>query len=1431
MKKILGLDVGTNSIGWAVISLNQFGQEGAILGLGSRIIPMDGDAMQKFESGATVSKTADRRMARMARRLKQRFRLRRTRLITALKTLGWMPDGFPVLFREAKSFSMRQYLPFDASIIAEAQEAFGSKSISEDWIVYYLRTKALEHPIPLSGLVRILYMMNQRRGFRSSRKDEKDEEQDEIKYPLFEKWVQILTVSEITEVSEEKGIKTLNVTAGDITGQIKRRAIPDWVGQEMELEVTRKTTKAGEVTYTFAMPDPTDWEKKKTALEKSILKSGHHPGEYFFHHLISDPNYRIRQNIIDRSLYEREFEAIWKKQATFHPELADTSKLPAIADLLYKNNAAKQKELCANDLYYLFSRDIIYYQRPLRSQKHSVGHCSLEKKGNGYGIKVAPKSSPEFQEFRIWQTIHNLKALELSAETEGKPLLDVDATEQHLTDEKKALLFALFDSRESVSHHAILKELGLNTSGYRLNYPSDRDFQGNETKAVFRKVFKKHAFDAGNALLDNADTFYRLWHILYSLNSRKEIASALSNPKHAFGLPEAVIAHLSKLPDLPKQYAAFSSKAIRKMLPLMRCGQYFNWDNIPVSVKTRIDHIVTGEYALGISDDARDKIASFNLRENADFKGLSVPKASYVAYNRHSERENSGKYEAPDDINVPLLIPNNSLRNPVVEQVIKECLSLVKDVWAQYGQPAEIHIELARELKKTAEEREKADKKNRENEADRKRIRAILRELQNANPNSPADIERIRLWENTGNETARSTAVRFSKEPTRSEIERYKLWGEQNHISPYTGKVIPLSKLFTPEYEVEHIIPRSRFFDDSFLNKTICETCVNDFKGNRTARQLIETDGGRTITHKGHTFTLMDTMAYYAHCQQTFQGGKYRNLMREDIPNDFIQRQINDTRYITRKLAELLYPVAREKEGIVFTIGQITSELKDKWGLNRVWKEILLPRFERLEQITGEPLIQLDTAHNNIHFKTDYKRIDHRHHALDALIIACTTRQHIQYLNSLNATDEAGKYRYLVKSRYSDFVLPWESFTKEAREKLQQVIVSHKNRNRLLSKAVNRYSKWVQTPEGTWKKQLVKQEKGPLTAIRKSMFKEPLGKITLREYKDVTLKQAVDTQLKALQGTTRDQVSQVADASLRKQLNELLKNCAYNLKEAEKHLKKYPLLDGDGKALSKIRVTVFNNYAAKRVTLDSSFTADKIGKIPYAKNSWLANLLLQHLEEYQGDPNLAFKGEALDLLNRKAGKPIHKVTIYEEIGKKIDLHGKLLEGDKGTNLFFVIYENTSTGQRVLTKKSTVPLMEAIERLANKWPVAEALEGHRPIILSPNDLVYVPEIGEDVSNITWENLTKIQQRIYKVVSFTKQECHFVPHHIARPLDDKNRELGSNNKSERAWDGQMIKNTCIKIKVDRLGNIIEANGRKVIHHQEINPSHQPETTPEP
>ncbi|MCX6318615.1 MAG: hypothetical protein NTW29_15080 [Bacteroidetes bacterium] len=1435
MKKILGLDIGTNSIGWAMVELEDFGSKGSILGLGSRIVPMDGDAMQKFESGNTVSKNADRRQARMSRRIKERFKLRRSRLTKSFKILGWIPESFPENFEqfnqgpEAKKFNMGDYLPFDAATVQEAKAALNADNIPEDWIVYYLRKKALSHKISIAELVRIIYMMNQRRGFKSSRKDLKaaENDTDEIKYPVFEKWVQIISVKDIKVLEEEKGLKLLEVSGSGITGHIRRRIVPDWLGKETELEITRKTTKSGEVTITFNTPDPSDWEKKKSALDKNIDESGLHPGDYFFSKICENKNYRIRQQIIDRHRYRSEFEAIWRTQEKFHPELQKQQGLKKIATTLYQHNIEKQKELCANDLFHLFANDIIYYQRPLKSQKSSISFCPLEyklnSKGEKFGIRVAPKSSPDFQEFRIWQTIHNLKVLKLEDQSAGRPGIELDESAELLPPEAKARLYTLFDSRATVSHSAILKELGLSAKEYRLNYNADRDFLGNETKATLRKVFRKSEYEEGEKLLQDPQRFYLLWHILYSLTTAEAIENALRNKANHFSLPETLVKHLSKMPEFPGQYAAYSSKAIRKFLSLMRCGHWFDEAAISPDVRQRMDKLLTGEFDESIPDDIRNRFASQKLDALHKMQGLPVWLAAYLIYGRHSERENTAKYTSPEELNIAQLIPNNSLRNPVVEQVLKESMAVVKDIWARFGQPNEIHIELARDLKKTKDERERTDKKNRENETERKRIRAILRELKNANPDSPADIEKIRLWEETGNEDARKTAIRFSKEPTSAEIERYRLWGEQNHISPYTGVVIPLHKLFSPEYEVEHIIPRSRFFDDSFGNKTICEAAVNDFKGNRTARQMIETNGGKEITHKQKKFRLLSPAEYADHCKRTFRHGKYLTLMREEIPADFINRQINDTRYITRKLADLLYPVASGNEntkesGIVFTIGQITSELKDKWGLNRVWKELLLPRFERLEKITGETLIQQDGT-NNIHFKKDYKRVDHRHHSLDALIIACTTSEHIRYLNSLNATDEISKLRYLVKSRYSDFVLPWESFTKEAREHLKNVIVSHKNRNRLVSKAVNKYTRWIQNADGLWEKKLVKQDKGQLLAIRKSMFKEPLGKILLREYsRNASLKQALEIQKAALAASDKKTISQVADKNLRQQLNLILKNSGYDVKEAEKFLKKQPLTDLQGKPVTKFTIVDFREFAAKRVSLDQTFNADKIKKIPNAQHSRLASLLAAHLEANNNDPTIAFKGEGLSDLQKKAGLAINKVTIYEEIGKKTNFNGKLVEADKGTNLFFVIQEHTESGERLITEGSSVPLLDAVVRLSNKWPLVDEVEGYKPIIISPNDLVYMPEEAENVNTIDWSSKTAYQNlRIYKMISCSGSKCFFLPHNVASLLlqyDNKTGkgEFESLNKSERSLDGRMIKQFCIKIKVDRLGQIIEAGGRK-------------------
>ena len=527
--------------------------------------------------------------------------------------------------------------------------------------------------------------------------------------------------------------------------------------------------------------------------------------------------------------------------------------------------------------------------------------------------------------------------------------------------------------------------------------------------------------------------------------SEKGITTALEK----YNIPKEVIRAFAKLPEIKKKYASYSSKAINKLLPLMRCGKYWNYENIHPKIKERIEKITKEGWAFEADKRTGELIKERHFEKQEEFRGLPVWMACYVAYGRHSERVDSKKFADMKEFNIMEKLPNNSLRNPIVEQVIRETLFVVKDIWEKYGQPDEIHIELGRDLKKNAKEREKATKNSISNFEEKQRIKKLLYELMNdgfeqhinedeegtetkvvrtrfeinPNPERPIDIDKFRIWQSTSGlrDADFEKKVKDEKIPKQQEIKKYTLWLSQKCISPYTGKIIPLSKLFDPtQYEIEHVLPKGLIKNDGFDNLIIAEWGVNKAKARQLAALFIKNSNSK-CTYGDRDYKLLDYSDYVEHCKRIFSRKKLQNLLASEIPEDFISRQINDTRYITKKISELLYPVAKgkkdakeneEKGGIVFTIGSITSELKREWGLNKEWKKIMKPRFERLEEKTGETyILENKKDKNDIDFnvkeneKLDIKRIDHRHHALDALIIAATTIEHIRYLNTLSATD------------------------------------------------------------------------------------------------------------------------------------------------------------------------------------------------------------------------------------------------------------------------------------------------------------------------------------------------------------------------------------------------------------------------------------------
>jgi len=1422
MNTILGLDIGTNSIGWALVQ-HDFGTAGKILGIGSRVVPMDADLLLNFEQGNSISRTAARRQARGARRLRNRYKQRRQRLVAVLQHLGWLPQDF----------SLGHQLPVSPERLREMQDYFGTARVPADWVVYFLREKGLAEKLGLAELARVLYHMNQRRGFKSNRKAGNDGiapeategEESEAGGPRREKRVAIVKVASVRDTGEMAKRKKIieltldkEIAPGLSQGTIQRDTLPEWAGQEMELEIRIIRSKAG-ARVEFALPDKTKWQELKEALNKNIEEEGVHPGQYFLHKLRNDHTYRIREQIIDRKRYEDEMRAIWAQQTAHHPELSSTEALPALADLLYKHNEEKRRELLANDLLYLIACDIIYFQRPLKSQKDSIGECRYEKKNvvvtmerggkkeeRQPGVKVAPASSPAFQEFRIWKTIHQLKAIKLKEHVGEQWLADVDVTEDHLTAEAKEKLFRLFDSKEEISGGEILKTLGLSPSGFKLNYESDTKFKGAETKQAFRKAFKRSGYTAeGKALLDDPKAFEQLWHLVYSVEDEDAIRkSAMKKLK----LPEAVATAVSKMPPFALKYAAFSAKALGKMLPLMRVGSYWKEEDIHPDAFARIHRLLNAEVDADLDDIMRDRIekhrAAWGLDSVAAHQGLPDWLAAYLVYGRHSERPAGAVCNSALDLRG---IEPKSLRNPIVEQIANETMQVVKDVWTRWDfwslredQRPEIRVEMARDLKKTAAEREKINDANKRNREDKERIKAILRELRYGNPDSLSDVEKLRLLEENGNYRGRVMQEKFFKkptEPTAAEVQTYRLWMEQACVSPYTGKPIMLSKLFDRrEYDVDHIFPQSRFYDDSMANKVIVETWANADKGSRTAMQYIQ----HGTQKQGRT--LLSPQDYIAHVERTFFRKKRSNLLAAEIPKGFIQRQLNDTRHISRRVNELLYQFTPK---VAASSGQITDELKHQWGLGKAMKESLKPRFERLEKIVGEPLIEYrrnGDGNTDLILKGYEKRIDHRHHAVDALVVACTLQEHVQYINTLEA-QKAGeepkvKYAKLLKGdKAREFKMPWPAFRPEALAALDGIIVSHKNRHRTLVRGKNRYTKYVVDEAGNWTKATVQQEKGPLLSVRKPLHKETIaGTVQFREYRKGSMDEALRSP------------KHIADPKVKRLLRALMDEFGPNPKKIKAAVKARALTDSNDKSIDKVTLWAMEPYALNRVALDASFTKDKIAKIAEYKTDkerGLKHLLLAHLEKWNGDSKAAFTGEGLEDLAKSAGKPIEKVSIYEPIGGKFEIRpGQLVEAAKGTNLFFVIYTDVESGARTYR---TLGLQEVIAAKAQGLPIVPPEEGTRHFTLSPSDLVYVPEKDEDTKAINWSDTAGISGKVYKMVSCTGTQCMFVPHSVSKAVVDK-KEFGSGNKEERAWDGQMIKQVCIKLKHDRLGNISPA-----------------------
>jgi len=346
-----------------------------------------------------------------------------------------------------------------------------------------------------------------------------------------------------------------------------------------------------------------------------------------------------------------------------------------------------------------------------------------------------------------------------------------------------------------------------------------------------------------------------------------------------------------------------------------------------------------------------------------------------LTYAEAVQKEYPHKAQPPEQ---ELLPPVENLRNPIVQRSLSELRHLINAIVKKYGKPHLIRIELARDLKQNARAREETWKKMRNRQQEREKIiEKILREAGIQNP-SRQDIEKGLLWEECGGEC------------------------------PYTGEEINFANLFgeQPLFDIEHIIPYSRCLDDSFANKTLCKANENrNVKHNKTPYEAY-----------GNSERWPEIIRRVEKFKGAYREEKLRRFLLKEIQDEnsfiemFCSAQLNDTRYASRKAAEYiaqLYPAEKRKTAVQTCVGKTTSYLRSAWNLNKI--------------------LNSDGIKN---------RDDHRHHLIDAIVVALTSPSTVRTLTMISQ-------RSLRPGTFKDMPLPWENFNSSVESLVQSCIVSH----------------------------------------------------------------------------------------------------------------------------------------------------------------------------------------------------------------------------------------------------------------------------------------------------------------------------------------------------------------------------------------------------
>ena len=1093
MAKILGLDLGTNSIGWAIV--DKEGNNFTLLDKGVRIFSEG----VKSEKGIESSRAAERTGYRSARKIKYRRKLRKYETLKVLSKNGMCPLSIEEV-EDWKKSGFKNY-PLKPEFLKWLRT-------NEDDNInpYFFRDKASKQKVTLYELGRALYHIAQRRGFLSNRLDQSAEGILEEHCPKIEAIVEDLnSYDEILETLREYFFETGILDVNEKSGYAK-----DLDEGDKKLVSLYKSIQA------IVKKNDTDFEKGKAEITERLNKKdvlGKVKGKIKdISQAMTDGGFKTLGQYFF-SLYNKEKirNQYTSREEHYLEEFITICKVQGIDSIDEKEQLPEKKfDGLAKDLY-----KAIFFQRPLKSQKGLIGKCSFETSKSRCAV-----SHPDFEEYRMWNYLNTIK---IGTQSEK--------TLRFLTQEEKLKLVPKFYRKNDFNFEVLAKELvekgasfGFYKSSkkneyfYWFNYKTTDVVSACQVSASLKnvigedwktKTFNYKTLNVKKEEVTKSVDYKDLWHLLSVATSDVYL---YEYAKEKLGFDDKRAKVFSKI-KLKKDFASLSLAAISKILPYIKEGLLYShavfmanienivdesiWNDVEQRkyIQTKIAEIVEnytfeknqleiinglikesklkGEYHSKVAEnlyktDLAKKLVSFfknhSIENETDQKNIldnlfpvfieQLKKYEFIKVKRLDEKvieflsgqnedgevfcsnpKQLKKLYHPSDIDVfkKKIIKDEfgnekvvlgspltpSIKNPMAMRALHQLRKVLNTLIleGQIDENTRIHIEMAREL----------------NDANkRKGIQDYQNENKKFREDAIKEIKKLYFEE-----------CKKDVEPTEDDILRYQLWVEQGKCEIYEqGKNISICDIIgnNPAYDIEHTIPRSISQDNSQMNKTLCSQRFNrEVKRNKMPVEL--SNHSEILPRIAHWKEEADNLSreieiisrsikaaaikevkdkkirrrHYLTLKRDYLQGKYDRFIWKEPKVGFKNSQIPDTGIITKYSQAYLKSYFKRVESVK---GGMVAEFRKQWGIQ--------------ESFIDE---------NGFKQYKEKDRSKHTHHTIDAITIACMTKDKYDVLaKAWTSEDEQDKQK--AKALMLE-AKPWKTF-KEDLEKIEnEILVSH----------------------------------------------------------------------------------------------------------------------------------------------------------------------------------------------------------------------------------------------------------------------------------------------------------------------------------------------------------------------------------------------------